>query len=216
MLIRRGQLDLQLDRPPLPRLVTTDLSEEERRAAEEEQRKAEAERAAATMAAARRAAVGVVEGAGGYVESYSKQGGPRHHHHHHHHHRHQEGERLELTARVPSDGFDAAMSSLRELVLTPSVEGLAGSVLFESASTEDVTGQYIDAEVRPNHKTLSLFFSRQPLALLRSLCQRLAKAEDSASCGERGGRTKADACGAGCGCRRGCVRCAPPRSSCTC
>ena len=29
MLIRRGQLDLQLDRPPLPRLVTTDLLEEE-------------------------------------------------------------------------------------------------------------------------------------------------------------------------------------------
>ena len=121
------------------------------------------------MAAARRAAVGVVEGAGGYVESYSKQGGPGHHHHTHHYHRHQEGERLELTARVPSDGFDAAMSSLRELVLSPSVEGLAGSVLFESASTEDVTGQYIDAEVRPNHKTLSLLLKTTPGPPLFSL-----------------------------------------------
>lgn len=144
MLIRRGQLDLRLDRPPIPR-ITADSPEEERRRMEDELQKEEAERATATMGAARQAVIGVFEGSGGYVESYSKQGGSSDHHHHHHH---VQDDRLEFTARVPSDRFDSVMASLRELVLAPDDDRLAGSVLFESASTEDVTGQYIDAEVR--------------------------------------------------------------------
>jgi hypothetical protein len=158
LLIRRGHLELELDRPPLRPIATSGLSQQERQAAEGAQTKAEAETAAATMNAARKAIIGIFEESGGYVESYSKQdrGSMHHGHHHHFHHHHhdggrQQGERLDFTARVPSDRFDSIMASLRDLVLSPQqlAEGPAGLVLFESASTEDVTGQYVDAEVRP-------------------------------------------------------------------
>jgi hypothetical protein len=151
MLIRRGQLELQLERPPLRR-------QGQDPAAEEAQQKAEAETAAAIMNSARQAVIEIFEASGGYIETYSKQDGDNmHHHHHHHHHYHhashgrKQGDRLEFTARVPSDRFDSVMVSLRDLVLAPQqlVEGPAGSVLSESVSTEDVTGQYTDAEVRP-------------------------------------------------------------------
>jgi len=150
MLIRRGQLELQLERPPLRR-------QGQDPAAEEAQQKAEAETAAAIMNSARQAVIEIFEASGGYIETYSKQDGDNmHHHHHHHHHYHhashgrKQGDRLEFTARVPSDRFDSVMASLRDLVLAPQqlVEGPAGSVLSESVSTEDVTGQYTDAEAR--------------------------------------------------------------------
>jgi len=191
MLIRRGQLDLRLDRPPIPR-ITADSPEEERRRMEDELQKEEAERATATMGAARQAVIGVFEGSGGYVESYSKQGGSSDHHHHHHH---VQDDRLEFTARVPSDRFDSVMASLRELVLAPDDDRLAGSVLFESASTEDVTGQYIDAEarvraLRSSEKQLLVLMERAEavkdiLAVSRELSRVTAELEAQQSVAQR-------------------------------